>query len=66
MENWFSTITPKAKELHFPEGYFSIRDTLGDIMQNEEAKTVLMQVFTVVMGKEMVSSGKGMMKMVMK
>ncbi len=66
VENWFSTITPKAKELQFPEGYFSIRDKLGDIMQNEEAKAVLIQVFSVVMGKEMVSSGKGMMKMVMK
>jgi beta-galactosidase len=38
--NWFDK-EGKPFELKFPEGYFSIRDTIGDIMQTEEGRELL-------------------------
>ena len=38
--NWFDK-EGKPCELEFPEGYYSIRDTIGDIMQSEEGRRLL-------------------------
>lgn len=38
--NWFDEETGETLTMEYPEGYYSIRDTLGDIMKNPEAAAV--------------------------
>jgi beta-galactosidase len=52
--NWFDGVG-EAGALEFPEGYFSIRDKLGDILANEDGKAALEGLFTQLGGKSMVS-----------
>ncbi len=60
--NWFD------EKMEFPEGYFSIRDKIGDIMDNPEGKALLEEM----LGRAMTAGGvadsmpkmdEGMMKM---
>ncbi len=39
--NWFTDLLPEHKELRFPEGYYSIRDTIGELMSHPEAGKIL-------------------------
>ncbi len=60
--NWFEGKVP-ADEMQFPEGRFSIRDTVGDIAANAEAMQMLSEMMASMLG-DMAKKGSGMMKTV--
>lgn len=61
--NWFNPEDFKdVKELEFREGYFSVKDTMGDILANEEAGTILAQAISAITGMKLKKSMLGMMK----
>ena len=63
--NWFDQAAAEAanapSEMQFPEGYFSIRDKIKDIIKNEEAYEVLANALHSMSGMKM---KKGMLLMV--
>lgn len=61
--NWFNLDDFKEiKPLEFREGYFSIRDKIGEIMANEEAGDILVQAFSAATGMKLKKAMLGMMK----
>ena len=42
--NWFDEETGETYSFEYPEGYYSIRDTMGDIMKNAQAAAVFMRL----------------------
>ena len=42
--NWFDDM-PAAPPLEFREGYFSIRDEIGDVLANEEGNKIMQKLF---------------------
>lgn len=50
--NWFDDIAVSRK-LEFPEGFFSIKDKMGEIMANPESAEVMNQVFSQMGGGTM-------------
>lgn len=50
--NWFDDIAVSRK-LEFPEGFFSIKDKMGEIMANPESAKVMNQVFSQMGGGTM-------------
>ena len=42
--NWFNEETGEVLKLEYPEGYYSIRDTVGDLMQNPDAAKIFMEM----------------------
>lgn len=55
--NWFEGKEPlKAETLTFDSGYFSVRDTLRQILENEEAGTVLINAFSSFSGMRLKKS----------
>lgn len=61
--NWFNPEDFKdVTEITVNEGYFSVKDTVGDIIANEEAGNVMSKVFSASMGIKMKKSMFGMMK----
>jgi beta-galactosidase len=61
--NWFTTVDfNDVKPLEFREGYFSIKDTMGEILENEEAGTILAQAISAITGIKLKKSMLGMMK----
>lgn len=60
--NWFDELG-EAVELQFPEGFFSIKDKLGDLMAHEEAGKVLEGIMS-QMGDGKMKNMKGMLNMV--
>ena len=50
--NWFDDIAVSRK-LEFPEGFFSIKDKMGEIMANPESAAVMDQVFSQMGGGTM-------------
>lgn len=61
--NWFEGIQANAK-LEFPEGYFSIKDKIKDIMANSQAAELFQGLMEQAMGQGMGKSMKNMMGMV--
>ncbi len=63
--NWFDQAAAEAAnapaEMQFPEGYFSVRDKIKDIIKNEEAYEVLANALHSMSGMKM---KKGMLMMV--
>lgn len=61
VKNWFDDMGNAPKPLEFKEGYFSIKDTIGAIWENEEAK----EIFAALIAKGMPGNkpNPGMMKM---
>lgn len=43
VKNWFEGVDTEG-ELEFPDGYYSIRDTIGDIMKSEEGKKLVYEI----------------------
>jgi beta-galactosidase len=39
--NWFGNDDSPAEELQFPEGYYSIRDRVKDLLKDPQAEAVL-------------------------
>ncbi len=61
--NWFDTIEIESKELTFPEGYFSIKDKIGDIMKNPEGNEFITSMLKTVAEKMNMNISKGMLAM---
>ena len=64
--NWFDELG-QAVALEFPEGFFSIRDKLGDLMDHPEAGKVIQELMGKMAGSMGMNMGKsmgGMLKMV--
>lgn len=61
--NWFNQAAAEAANatLQFPEGYFSIKDTMNDILDNEEAANFLVATFAAATGMKMKASMLRMM-----
>ena len=62
--NWFADIQVDG-EMEYPEGYFSVRDTIGDIMNNPEAAALIKKYAAALFGPmaktiENMSGHKGM------
>lgn len=62
VKNWFSDMGEAPKVMEFKEGYFSIRDSIGAIWENEGAKTILDELFS--RGMPGNKPNPGMMKMI--
>ena len=58
--NWFEGIDLSSTEMTFQPGYYSIRDTVGEILENEEAGTMLISAIQSMANMKL---GKGMMRM---
>ncbi|MEG1698223.1 MAG: glycoside hydrolase family 2 TIM barrel-domain containing protein [Oscillospiraceae bacterium] len=61
VENWFEGKLVEKAEMQFPEGYFSIRDTVGEIAANAEAMKAMSEMMGAAMGGGEGGNG-GMMK----
>lgn len=61
--NWFDQAAAETvhTELQFPEGYFSIRDKIKDILHNEEAYAVLANALYSMTGMKMKKAMLGML-----
>ena len=61
--NWFDMAAAEAGNLtmEFPEGYYNIRDTIKDIMQNPEAAGLLTSAMNSMTGMKL---KKGMLMMI--
>lgn len=61
--NWFNFDDYKdVTTLEIKEGYYSVRDTVGDILMNEDAGNVLAQAIGAATGMKLKKSMLGMMK----
>ena len=61
--NWFKLEDYQdVKPLEIRPGYFSIKDTVGDILEHEEGGSALIQVMSAVSGMKLKRSMMGMMK----
>lgn len=54
--NWFDEETGETLKMEYPEGYFSVRDTLGDLLQHPEGPEVLAELQG-LMGRSGVTAG---------
>lgn len=61
--NWFNQAAAEAANatMQFPEGFFSIKDTVNDILDNEEASAFLVATFSAATGMKMKASMLRMM-----
>lgn len=61
--NWFDQFAAEAvnEEMQFPEGYFSIRDKIKDILKNDEAYAVLANALYSMTGMKLKKPMLGMM-----
>ena len=61
--NWFNIDDYKdAKTIDIKEGYFSIKDTMGDVLENDEACKEFIQALGVMSGMKLKKSMLGIMK----
>lgn len=58
--NWFEGIDLSSTEMTFREGYYSVKDKIQDILDNEEAGTILISAIQSLMNMKL---GKNMMRM---
>lgn len=61
--NWFETLDTDNNELQFPEGYFSIKDKIGDIMKNPEGEKFINSMIEKITSEMNMNISKGMMNM---
>lgn len=60
--NWFDDVDiSDKKELTFNEGYFSIRDTMNEILGSKEAGTIVINAMSSIMGMRLKKSMLGIM-----
>ncbi len=63
MRNWFEELAAGAdgvQELRFPEGYYSVQDSLGDLLGNPVTGKMIMDMMTAAMGKSMMKMAENM------
>ena len=58
--NWFEGIDLSSTEMTFREGYYSVKDKIQDILDNEEAGTILISAIQSLMNMKL---SKNMMRM---
>lgn len=61
--NWFDTLETDTEELQFPEGYFSIKDKIGDIMKVPEGEIFINSMIKKITDEMGMNISKGMMNM---
>ncbi len=62
--NWFDTTDAEGRELQFPEGYFSVKDKIGDIMKTSEGEAFVNEWIDKISKQANMTVSKGMMNMV--
>lgn len=62
--NWFDKIETTSTDLVFPDGYFSIKDKMGDIMKNPKGNELVTKMIESITSKMNLNISKGMMAMV--
>lgn len=60
--NWFDVLAADGKKLEFPDGFFSIRDKIGDILAHSKAGPLLQEMMGKAMGGD-AGMGKTMKNM---
>lgn len=60
--NWFDTLDASG-ELEFPDGYFSIKDKIGEIMKTEEGAKFINDMLEIIQKEMNMNISKGMMNM---
>ncbi len=63
VRNWFEELAAGAdgvQELRFPEGYYSVQDSLGDLLGNPVTGKMIMDMMTAAMGKSMMKMAENM------
>lgn len=58
--NWFDGIDLSNTQMTFHEGYYSIKDKIQDVMENQEATTILISAIQSMLNMKL---GKNMMRM---
>lgn len=61
-KNWFDTLDVSG-ELEFPEGYFSIKDKIGDILKNPDGEKFINSMIEKITAEMNMNISKGMMNM---
>ncbi|MGN0521870.1 MAG: glycoside hydrolase family 2 TIM barrel-domain containing protein [Eubacterium sp.] len=61
-KNWFEGVEVDG-EIEYPEGYFTIKDKIGDIMKNPEGKVFIDEMIAKVSEEMNMNVSKGMMNM---
>lgn len=61
--NWFEDISIEKGELQFPDGYFSIKDKIGDIMKNPGGEKFINSMIDKITSEMNMKISKGMMNM---
>ncbi|MDE5671419.1 MAG: DUF4982 domain-containing protein, partial [Eubacterium sp.] len=61
--NWFDTLEADNEEPQFPEGYFSIKDKIGDIMKVPEGEKFINEMIEKITTEMGMNISKGMMNM---
>lgn len=61
--NWFDNLELESEELQFPEGYFSIKDKIGDIMKVPEGEQFINSMIEKITQEMGMNISKGMMNM---
>lgn len=61
--NWFDTLELESEELQFPEGYFSIKDKIGEIMKVPEGEAFINGMIEKITAEMGMNISKGMMNM---
>ncbi len=62
VQNWFKDIAVDSTEIRVREGYYSIKDPLGVLLQNPETAAVVQKTMEAALPKSMLMMAKGMMK----
>lgn len=61
-KNWFEGVD-NTGEMQFPEGYYSVHDTLGEVMKNPQAKAMIDEIIVKVENEFNIKITKSMMLM---
>ena len=61
-KNWFDTLDASG-DLEFPDGYFSIKDKVGEIMKNPDGEAFINSMVEKITSELHMNISKGMMNM---
>lgn len=61
--NWFDDAEGAVKPLEFKDGYFSVKDKMGEVLAHPEAGAILQDMMAGAMGSAGMKPNKAMMKM---
>jgi len=62
--NWFDSSEAEGRELLYPEGYFSVKDKIGDIMKTPDGEAFVNEWIEKISEQANMTVSKGMMNMV--